>query len=134
MKSLSSEFAAQLRDEFERSYEKIIERACNRVSAMFSAHTLQASVYWPSQWSKGDGIGGKAPDDPLTFYVSLPFYEGDEERPYWSFSLKKTANEFIELHEHSDSGCLDDAAKNKAIKMAGALRALAETLEHAAMR
>ena len=135
MKSVSLAVAAKLRDEFERSYAGIIDRSCARVFEMFSDRSSPASVYWPNEWGRGeDGIGGQAPADPLTFYVSLPFYEGDDRSPYWHFSLKEVAAEFIELHENGGGGHLDDEAKAKALKIAAELRALAEVFEQAAAR
>ena len=85
-------------------------------------------AFLPWEWIKEDGIGGAAPDDPLTVYVRLPLGSTDEH-PTFSFSLNECIDGVIELHEGLDGKIHGDAANVIAIR--DALRAAAQRLDDA---
>ena len=89
----------------------------------------EASAYFPFGWVNSDGIGGKQPDDPLTFYVALPF--GDIfEPPTFEFSLSAEILDSIELHVSPRSGKVeDDEGIATLSKMSAALRDLADKID-----
>ncbi len=135
LKSVSFEVAYKLRTMFEKLYDDLVEGKCDEALKDIGKFDTEANVYLPWIYGDEDGINGESPEDPLTVYVSLPFYEAEEdERPRWSFSLKQLADDFIEGREHGRGGHLDDDDKIRAKRIAAELRALAETFEQAAAR
>lgn len=88
-----------------------------------------ATAYFPFEWVNSDGLGGKQPDDPLTFYVQLPFGDIDEP-PTFEFSLSAEILDSIELHASPRSGKIeDDEGVATLSKMSAALRELADKID-----
>lgn len=89
----------------------------------------EASAYFPFEWVTSDGIGGKQPDDPLTFYVQLPFGDIDEQ-PTFEFSLSAEILDSIGSHVSPRSGKVeDDEGIATLSKMSAALRELADKID-----